>query len=382
MTSTPTMARRRASWMWMLASGLVITAASCSGTRAAAPETTATAATSGATTEAPTTTAAKTTTSRASTTSTTKAPTTTRPAPRRRPVEREPARMPLTGQPLKFGQKAPDRPAVVVKIDNVGAARPQTGLNQADVVFEEIVEGRATRFAAVFHSQGANPVGPIRSGRTQDVDLLSGLNHPLFTWSGGNPGVTDAINNSGFISVNQVAGGGGFFRTDRPAPHNLYNNTDAIWAQATPEAGRPMPLFRYVMPGHHPAGKLRSWMNVRMGTNEVRWEYSPQCDCYLRSQGGAPHELTDGQATADNVVVLITGYRPSPVDARSPEAITVGQGDAFVMSNGRLQAGRWQRKVNTDPVRLFTKKRTLMEIAPGRTWVELADAADHTVDAG
>ncbi len=290
--------------------------------------------------------------------------------------------MTLTGVPLQFGQKPPDRPALVAKIDNVGSARPQTGLNQADVVFEEIVEARLTRFAAVFHSQGSNPVGPIRSGRTQDVDLLSGLNQPLFLWSGGNPGVTAAIDNSDFISINHSGGGGGFYRTDRPSPHNLYNNTDAVWAQTTPEAGRPSPLFRYTMPDETPRGELTSWLEVQVGVNPVRWEWSPQCRCYLRAQYGSTHDLTDGQATADNVVVLVTGYRPSYVDARSPEAITVGKGKAFVMSRGRMQIGTWQRNVNTDPVRLFRRNGKLMEIGPGRTWVELADVVDHNTRWG
>jgi hypothetical protein len=302
----------------------------------------------------------------------------------RRPAEAEPARMPLTGEPLTFGQRPPDRPALVVKVDNVGVGRPQTGLNQADVVFEEIVEGRLTRFAAVFHSQGSNPVGPIRSGRTQDIDLLSGLHHPLFAWSGGNPAVTAAIESTDFVSINAARGGGGFFRTDRPAPHNLYNTTDALWAQATPAAGRPGPMFRYVMPGESVKGTNVSWLEVRVGVNPVRWEWSTEVGRYLRSQYGGAHELTDGQATADNVVVLVAEYRPSYADARSPEAITVGEGRALVMSGGKLQVGVWERKVNTDPVQLFTgtDHRQLIEIGPGRTWVELADASDYEVETG
>ena len=98
---------------------------------------------------------------------------------------------PLTGLPLPDGADAA-RPAMVVKIDNHPKARPQTGLNEADIVFEENVE-QLTRFAAVFHSNGADPVGPIRSGRTQDIDLLGSFNRPLFVWSGGNRRVTDAI---------------------------------------------------------------------------------------------------------------------------------------------------------------------------------------------
>jgi Protein of unknown function (DUF3048) N-terminal domain/Protein of unknown function (DUF3048) C-terminal domain len=288
--------------------------------------------------------------------------------------------MPLTGKPLAFGQRAPDRPALVVKIDNVDA-KPQAGLNQADIVFEEVVEGRATRFAAVFHSQGSNPVGPIRSGRTQDVDLLTGLNHPLFAWSGGNPGVTAAIENSDLVPLTHGSADGYFRSGDRGAPHNLYNTTDALWAQTTPEAGRPRPLFRYTLPRERMAGVGASSLDVQVGHNHVRWEWSPECKCYLRFENGSAHHATDAQVTTDNVVVLETGYRPSYVDARSPEAITVGEGKAYVMSDGRIQFGRWQRKVNTDPVRIFVGRRTnrLMEIAPGRTWVELADVVDANV---
>jgi hypothetical protein len=288
--------------------------------------------------------------------------------------------MPLTGIPLAFGQRAPNRPALVVKIDNVDA-KPQSGLNQADIVFEEVVEGRATRFAAVFHSQGSNPVGPIRSGRTQDVDLLTGLNHPLFAWSGGNAGVTAAIQNSALVPLTHGSADGFYRSGDRSAPHNLYNTTDALWAQAPPEAGRPRSLFRYVLPRERVNGATASSLDVQVGHNHVRWEWSPECKCYLRFENGSPHNATDGQVTTDNVVVLETGYRPSYVDARSPEAVTVGAGKAYVMSDGRIQFGRWQRKVNTDPVRIFVGRRTnrLMEIAPGRTWVELADVADAAV---
>lgn len=333
----------------------------------AAPPTTEPAATTEApTTMAPTTTAAPTTAA---------ATTTTIPAV---------PRVPLTGVPLAAGQSPPDRAALVVKIDNVGAARPQSGLNQADIVFEEIVEGRATRFAAVFHSQGANPVGPIRSGRTQDVDLLSGLNQPIFVWSGGNPGVMRVIGESGFHSINNTGPlpATGFFRTGRPRPHNLYHNTDPLWQQLTWAIGRPDPLLRYTEPGAPVAGDNRGWLAVRVGRNQVRWDYEPASDTYRRSQGGGPHQLTDGRAHADNVIVLITNYRPSVVDARSPEAITVGDGIAFVMSDGKLQVGVWERRVKTDPINLRTPEGKPIVIAPGRTWVELADTVDHDTRTG
>lgn len=363
------------------AAGLVAVAAACSGGGEAAPTTAPATTEVVETTDAPTT-EAPTTVAPTTAAPTTAAPTTVAPTTTAAPTTTtlpEVARMPLTGQPLAYGQTPPDRPAMVVKIDNVGRSRPQTGLNQADIVFEEIVEGRATRFAAVFHSQGSNPVGPIRSGRTQDVDLLSGLNQPLFVWSGGNPGVVQAIEGSDFISLNATGrpAAGGFFRTDRPQPHDLYNNTDPLWEQVTLAMGRPTAIFDYVQPGAPLQGELRSSVDVQMGGNSVTWDWDPGTSSYLRSQGGGAHELTDGRATANNVVVMVTGYRPSSVDARSPEAITVGSGFAFVFSAGHYQVGVWERGDNTAPIRLTTPDGNPIELAPGRTWVELADALDH-----
>ena len=126
-------------------------------------------------------------------------------------------RQPLTGIVI-----AP-RPALVVKVDNVDA-EPQSGLNQADIVFEEIVEGRATRFAAVFNSMEANPVGPIRSARTQDVDLLLSLNDPALAYSGANEGVNAALQAAGFELLSE--GSPGFFRDDdRAQPRTTCTRT-------------------------------------------------------------------------------------------------------------------------------------------------------------
>src|SRR4029078_12309197 len=97
--------------------------------------------------------------------------------------------MPVTGLPIT-DPAATQRVALVVKIDNHPDARPQSGLNQADIVFEENAEQLA-RFAAVFQTNAPDPVGPIRSGRTQDVELLGSLHKPIFVWSGGKRGVTE-----------------------------------------------------------------------------------------------------------------------------------------------------------------------------------------------
>jgi hypothetical protein len=288
--------------------------------------------------------------------------------------------MPLTGVPLAFGQIAPDRPALAVKMDNVECAhRTQVGLNLADIVFEEIVEGRLTRFAAVFHSSSSNPVGPVRSGRSQDVDMLGGLNRPLLAWSGGNPGVNRVIGESDLIDMSSQRGAGGYYRARNcGTPHNLFNNTDTLWEQTPPEAGRPTPVFSYLNPDEAPAGADASFTELMVGVRPVRWDWDPASGTYLRTEGGRAHNQADGsQVSTNNVVVLVNDYRPTPFNAKSPEAVSVGSGQAFVFTGGKAEEGTWTRVDRTSPIVLTRADGTAIELTPGRTFVEMADIVDH-----
>ena len=286
-------------------------------------------------------------------------------------------RMPLTGTPLESADEIPNRPALAVKIPNNPQALPQTGLNEADVVFEEIINDGITRFAAVFHSQGSDPVGPIRSGRAQDVDILSNLNSPLLAWSGGNPGVTRVINNSTLTSLSYVGGyGNSYYRRDGRggAPHNLFSSTDTLWELAPDEFAIPLQIFPYMLPGEVAEGDTASIIEIELDSILARWDYDAASGRYLRSEYGEPHmsELT-GQVSADNVVVLLVEYRQSTIDAKSPEAVTVGSGQALIFTDGVVRTGVWQRSSKTDTWNLYTDE-SLSEplgLSEGRTWVEL-----------
>ena len=287
------------------------------------------------------------------------------------------ARMPLTGQPLDSLEAIPARPALVVKMPNNSQALPQTGLNEADIVYEEIINDAITRFAVVFHSQGSDPVGPIRSGRAQDIDLLTNLNEPLFAWSGGNAGVTRLVNNSSLVSLSYVGGyANAYYRRDGRggAPHNLFSSTDRLWEEAPEDAAAPPQLFNYLRDGEELSADSASVIEIEMDSIDVRWEYDSATGHYARWQNGDEHptELT-GQVTADNIVVLFVEYRSGVVDARSPEAQTVGTGTALVFTNGTVRQGVWARDANTEPIGLYTDgtRDAVLRLAPGRTWVEL-----------
>ena len=326
-------------------------------TTTAAPETTTTAVPETTTTAVPETT----TTAAPETTTTT---TTTLP---------EIFRQPLTGEVVGSEQEKVDKAALVVKIDNApGARRNHTGLAVADIVFEEIVEGSITRFAAIFHTEGSDPVGPIRSGRTQDINLLTSFNAPLFAWSGGNAAVTAAIANS-FLTDLNAQRTPGYYRGPGSRPHNLYSDTDTLWALTPPDhPGPPAQQYTYLRPEESFEGEPAAHIDVQMRGISVDWDWNAELGVYERSQAGGQHvDKTHGRIGATNVVVIGTDYHPSPADARSPEAVTVGSGPVYVFSDGEFVAGRWQRNNAVFPLEFVDAEENPIALRPGNTWIEL-----------
>jgi hypothetical protein len=292
---------------------------------------------------------------------------------------------PLTGMPLD-DPAAAQHPAVVVKIDNSPDARPQSGLNEADIVYELLVEG-ITRYALVFHSQMLDSVGPVRSARSSDIELLANLGAPLLAWSGGNPGVTDEVRaavDGGFL----VDAGHDVFpdqyRRDRgrSAPHNLYVNIGALLEGRPPTP--PPSLFTYRPPLTPYAGAATDTPGyvVDFGGG-VRAEYVWDAeragwDRFQVDQGhnrdnSATLDTNGVQVAPQNVVILFVPYGQSPSDARSPMALTTGEGDAVVLTAGKAVLGRWQRPNGLLGWQLVDAAGQPIELSPGRTWVALPE---------
>lgn len=288
---------------------------------------------------------------------------------------------PLTGMPLADVALA-NHPVVVVKIDNHPDARPHAGLNQADIVYELKVEG-ITRFAALFHSEDANPVGPIRSARQSDINLIANLNRPLMMWSGGNPGVTGEVKDAeaaGMLTdVSHSVGAAFYFRDNRrSAPHNLYANISDIRANFTPAgAGGPWPMFLYRQGNEPqlPTAVDAAGMSVDFGTGGVvQFVWDAHAGCWARFQNGAAFRDAEGrQVCPQNVVVEHIGYGVSEIDARSPKALTVGEGDAWVLSAGKVVVGRWKRESPQAMPILTDHTGALVKLTAGRTWIELPE---------
>jgi Protein of unknown function (DUF3048) N-terminal domain/Protein of unknown function (DUF3048) C-terminal domain len=314
-----------------------------------------------------------TTTTTVPTTTTTTVPTTTTTAP--------PPVAPLTGMPGEF-----PRPALIVKIDNVSAARPQSGLRQADIVIEEPVEGNLTRLAAVFQSSDAGVVGPVRSMRTSDLELIPMFGRPLFAASGGNAGVVPQLHQANAVDIGNNVSGQGFRRDGgRPAPHNLYSSTPELYQKAPETPPPPKRIFQYRRPGERLAPGARPVRGValRFGGSEIsRFTWDPTHGTWRRSQNGTPHMAAEGlQIAPQNVVVAEINYDLSGQLGRSvPHAVVTGFGPAMVLTKGHAIGGSWVRPTLADRLKFIAADgRTEIKLSPGQTFIELPSRGGTTL---
>lgn len=285
---------------------------------------------------------------------------------------------PLTGV-VRGGEDPPARPALAVKVENTSAAYPLAGLERADVIYEEPVEGGLTRFAAVFQCRDAGRVGPVRSARTTDPKILLQLtDEPLLVFSGAHPKVTAALQDAGVVELTETSANAAYERDDaRSAPHNLFASTKAAFRaaeQAGADAALPRPLFRYDEAVPTPSRPRTSATIAFSSSNTTEWAWSG--GRWVRQLDGAPMLAEKGaQIAVDNVVIQEVVVTMSDiVDAagsRSPEVELLGEGRAWILRDGRLVIGRWRRASLGDVTVFETKAGEEIALAPGTTFVEL-----------
>ena len=372
--------RRPLSWLWpvalaaLTACGIDLRTVETIGM----PATTTTSTSSTTTTTRPPPPKPTTTTTRPATTSTTRAA-----RPVAAPPPAPPAIVgPLTGLPMDAA--AARRPVLVVKIDNAPMARPQVGLNQADVVFEEGVEGGITRFAALFHSADSVPVGPVRSARSTDVAIVSPLNRPLFAYSGANEVFERYVADAPLVDVGVKQYPTQYHRdAARSSPYNLFTATRTLF-ELTPPGSRPPPaLFSYRGPGEAAAGPgarpithaRALWQGAAKST-AAAWDWDPTARGWRRTQNDEAHVDAAGrQVTPPNVIFQFVNYRDTGlVDSSGssvPEAQVVGGGEAWVLSGGLLVPARWSKSDASSVTRYVDASGVEVRLAPGRTWIEL-----------
>ncbi|WP_448073467.1 DUF3048 domain-containing protein [Georgenia yuyongxinii] len=296
-----------------------------------------------------------------------------------------PARWPLTG----VVGEIQERPALSVKVENSAAARPQTGLEDADVVWEEMVEGGITRFNAVYHSVVPEQVGPIRSVRPMDAAIAAPLGG-LMAFSGGQPPFVQQIRAAGLQVLSNDEGVAGMYRVGfRRAPHNVYGSGPQLLAQADADHSAPPPEQLAYARDHARAsavleGAPVAALNLSFPSAAPSWTWDAAADpgrggpagAWARLERGVAQTSSDGdRLLATNVVVMRvqvvdTGSR-DPAGNPVPETVLTGEGDAVVASGGKVLEARWSKAGTADPVVLTDADGNEVSLVPGATWIEL-----------
>lgn len=297
---------------------------------------------------------------------------------------RRPDPCPLTSLEVGHDRDAPSRPVIAVKIGNTEAAYPLSGLNDADVIYEELVEGGITRFVALYQCDEPKRVGPVRSARTTDPRiLLQYADPPILAYSGASPAVTQYVTKIGVVSLTETSANPAYTRDSaRIAPHNLYVSIKALYREARraeADTSSPDPVFAFSDEIAGSSKRARSASVTFAYSNTARWTWSDRR--WVRLFDGAPMVLQDGEPLAvDNVLIQEVVVKPGI--GISPDVTLTGSGRAWLLRDGRVVQGRWSRPSLDDVTEFRTKAGDELSLAPGRTFVELVPKETGEVSFG
>ncbi|MGW2423387.1 DUF3048 domain-containing protein [Streptomyces sp. NPDC001709] len=266
---------------------------------------------------------------------------------------------------------------LAVKIDNVPAARPQTGLDAADVVYAEQVEGGLSRLMAVYATRLPQAVGPVRSARESDLELLRQFDRPTFAFSGAQRKLLPLIDKAPLRAESPDKAPAAYYRgTGKAAPHNLYLHPAKL-LPSTPGRAALTTGFSY---GPAPSGGApTASRTVRYPAGRFTFTWSAQRHRWLVAMDGTPTVMTDGARVAPATVVVqyvkILGSRyHDALGNRTPYTRTVGSGTAQVLRDGRSFDASWSRPSATQGTAFTAADGARMNFADGQVWVVFAPA--------
>jgi hypothetical protein len=265
-----------------------------------------------------------------------------------------------------------------MKIENSVDARPQSGLEAADLVVEELVEGGITRFAAMYQSRLPRTAGPVRSVRNVDASL-AGPTRGLLAYSGGAGRVLRIVGRAPVQQLSPSQAGNAYHRSSRRrAPHNLYANARKLSAHAHRGHRAPRAYLPFARDTAEAAsGKRARVLRLAFSPAEhPTWTYDRARHRWERSEGRRPARAASGaRLVADNVIVLRirtrdAGYK-DPAGSFVPETVLKGSGPAILATGGRVVHATWHKRGRDRVLRFTGPGGHPRKIAPGRTWLEL-----------
>jgi len=282
-------------------------------------------------------------------------------------------RCPLDGAPV---DELSGRP-VVVTIDNLFSARPQSGLNKADLVYEVPAEGGVTRFLAVFYHGRADKIGPVRSARPYFIDIAREWDG-IYIHCGESPQAQAYFKKGNVDHINEMFNPQGFWRDkSRKAPHNLYTSSDNLTEQISKrgwDRDVDVPGFVFAEETDETAGpgenEVVDEISIAYLNSNVVYKYDPASEIYQRFIDDKPHRdrETGEQLTAANILVQEVAVRVFDQEGRL-EVDLIGTGNAYLFSAGQALKGLWKKDAVSEPTSFSDLQGNPFKMHPGQTWI-------------
>ncbi|MGI6226684.1 MAG: DUF3048 domain-containing protein [Peptococcales bacterium] len=262
----------------------------------------------------------------------------------------------------------------IVSIDNHRNAYPQSGLDKADRVYEILAEGGITRYLAVFHSQSAEKIGPIRSARYYFAYIVKGHDFP-FAHAGGNTDAIVLIPKLKIKDLDEIYNSGPYFYRDksRKMPHNLYSSTDLLLKGAEKKKFELLPL-KPLPQGSITGGEQADLIDITYSTDPrylytVTYEWDGQQ--YKRYINGTPHETSEGtEIFTENIIVIEAKTRDVVKEELQSEIELLGSGKAYFFTDGKFYEGTWKKEKAVDEFEYIYEGKP-MEFEGEHAWVNI-----------
>lgn len=280
-------------------------------------------------------------------------------------------RCPLDGAPL---DEMPVRP-VAIAIDNMPAAWPQSGINQADIVYEIPAEGGITRFLTIYFHGEAEKIGPVRSARPYLMDIAREW-EAVFIHCGESPQAQIYFKEKDIDHINEMFHSPGFWRDkSRRAPNNLYTGTKEIWAEIEKKGwDRQVDIegFHFDDTLKPEENELVHEVTVKYPYRNVIYKYEASSGLYHRFLGSKPQldSETGDQYSAANILIQEVGTKVFDQEGRM-EIDLLGKGNAILFSRGRVFNGMWKKDSFSKRTYFTDDKGEEFRLAPGQTWILL-----------
>jgi hypothetical protein len=293
------------------------------------------------------------------------------------PVTTEPLTAKLTGLPITDAS-INERPVTAVMIENSPTARPQSGINQAGVVFEAVAEGGITRFLTLFQDTEPDYIGPVRSVRPYYIQWLAGFDAAV-AHVGGSGDALNMLKSGVAKDLDQFSNPGPYHRiSSRPAPHNMYSSVVALreLQQKKGYTSTYTPFARKPEAKSAAPNATSIDFNISGAVYNPHYDYDTATNSYKRSEGGQPHlDQQSGQQLSPKVVVALV--MPQGSNGIYTTYNTLGSGEAFVFQDGVLAKGTWHKASNKENFTFTDANGAALKLDPGQTWLSVVGGSNR-----